>query len=150
MGLLAGHAVQTGRLERANPLPPGQYWIDIFAPKQAAWDAWLAKAGASVHVAVTEQYEGDEEAGYPSRTWYQFDVLSPVQWGNPLAVELGWPNIDKVTPKSSDDTVTKPSLDAFGNVDEPGEPSEWGWVKWAVGGTIVVAGLYSVARLVRG
>lgn len=34
--------------------------------------------------------------------------------------------------------------------EEGGKPSQWGWVKYAVGGAVVVAGIYSVAKLVRG
>lgn len=54
-----------------------------------------------------------------------------------------------------DVTVTKAnewSLDPSKWFDDGGDEQEnkWGWVKWAVGGTIAVVGIYSVAKLVRG
>lgn len=161
MGLLAGLAIQTGRLEKANPLPVGAYWLDVFAPELPVWNAWVKGAGAAVHIVSTEVYEADEANGYPARTWIRFDALSPVAWNRDadpskpkLAIDIGWPNTDKVPPKTSDDTVDKPKTPGplegpFGGLGDD-KPDEWSWVKWVIGGGVVVAGIYSIAKLVRG
>lgn len=54
------------------------------------------------------------------------------------------------------DTMVQKANDAalnplnWGSNDSPDKPSEWGWVKWVLGGAVVVGGIYSVAKLVRG
>lgn len=140
MGLLASqNAYSTGKLEKADPLPKGRYWIDVFEYKQTYWDKWVISAGLGVNVLNTESFEGDADYGGQTRNWYLFEIIFPVVWG--IAPHLGWPTVAGKDILSSDDTVQKPLPE-----DVPGK---YGWVKWAVGGTILVAGVFAVAKLVR-
>jgi hypothetical protein len=107
--------IETGLLQRTDPIPPGRYWIDVFAPKQAIFDAWLKSAGAMVEVRKTESFEPQDS--YPSRNWYLFLVNKPVAWGYlengtyvDLASNLGWPTVADRNVQSSDDTVQKPKV----------------------------------------
>lgn len=157
MGLLA-KTIVTGKLEKANPLPPGSYWLDVFdtGGHIETWHQWVNAAGSAVKVVTTEVYEADESEGYPARTWVQFDVSAPVPWNRganaqspSLAIDLGWPNVEKVTPKTSDDTVEKPKAGSpLDILKESGGP-DLGWVKWAVGGAVILGGLYTISRFVK-
>ena len=149
MGLLArSQNVRTGKLERTSPVPLGRYWIDVFEPKRPVWEAWVAKAGASVHILSTEYYEGDADEGYPSRNWLLFEVLTPVEWG--VAKDLGWPTIASQDVKTSNDTVDKPHVAPFGLPGGNGNgDSDYGWVKWAVGGVIDVGGIFAIASIAK-
>lgn len=91
-----------GAVQRANPLPPGKYWVDVFTPQEAAFQDWLQRNKANVIVTTTETYEpaGD----YPGRVWRLFEVNSPVTWEGP-----GFPTIAGPGVKSSTDTADRPA-----------------------------------------
>lgn len=90
-----------GAIERANPLPVGKYWVDVFDPQEAAFQAWLRKNKASVVVRSTETFEPSGD--YPGRAWRLFEVSSPVTWEGP-----GFPTIAGPSVKTSADTADRP------------------------------------------
>lgn len=121
-GALTRRFSHAGRLEKANPLPVGRYWIDVFDAKKSVWDAWLATANIAtdpttytgpsdrVQVKKIEYYESFEDNGqtYPGRYWILFKVVEPTPWGVLMAEQLGWPNTAPGSIQTSDDTVQKP------------------------------------------
>jgi hypothetical protein len=89
-------------VERANPLPVGKYWVDVFAPKEAAFQDWLARNKGNVVVTTTESF--DAIGDYPARVWRLFEVRkTPVMWEGP-----GLPNVATPDIKSSADTGQRP------------------------------------------
>lgn len=102
--------ISTGELEKSDPLPPGRYWIDIFQPNLAIFQAWFLTA-QDVVIENQESFEADDEGGYPARTWYLFVVKTPVAWGlagKGSPPRIGWPTIAGPGVHTSDDTVQKP------------------------------------------
>lgn len=51
-----------GAEERANPLPPGHYWIDVFGDNRAKMDAWVQAMSPTVKVESTTESAG--------QSWY--------------------------------------------------------------------------------
>ncbi len=113
--------LQVGALQRANPLPPGRYWQDIFAKQANAWNAWLAQAlkSGAVTIEKVEHFNRDplhDGSWLPNgptgelevigdRTWVLFNVVRPVDWP---ATKLGFPTIADATVQQSSDTVLNP------------------------------------------
>lgn len=93
--------VLVGAMERANPLPIGRYWVDVFEKDWAAFHGWLAAQRSGVKVSSTESFEAID--GNPAREWYLFDVVSPVRWEGP-----GFPTVATKAIKSSADTADRP------------------------------------------
>jgi len=96
-----------GDVERANPLPIGKYWVDVFDKDAPSFQGWLDSNKNAIHVdatqtfpAVTHWFEPDE----PGRTWYLFSVKNPVQWEGP-----GLPTIATKEVQVSGDTVQRPA-----------------------------------------
>jgi hypothetical protein len=109
-----------GKLQRINPLPPGQYWIDVIdSAHQQSFAGWLFEHSLEVKVLVSEHFEAlnwpdcsalnFEGDCWPSRDWIKFEVLKPVSWD---AVTLGFPNLilpdEKI--ETSGDTATVPDF----------------------------------------
>ena len=96
-------------LERRNPLPPGRYWQDIFAPNFDAFHAWLVANKESVHVEVAQSFSGKEpEMNIPNaidREFYIFTVSDPVTWDQ---THWGFPTLAGKNVTTSDDTVQRP------------------------------------------
>src|ERR1044071_7814320 len=107
MGLIAQQMYATGSLVKADPLPPGRYWIDIFEKDVDAWVAWNAAHVQTVQVEKTEFFEGDKTwqylgwvypwvpgsgnmAAVPDRAFVIFTVSAPTAWG--IADRVGWPS----------------------------------------------------------
>ncbi len=98
----------TGAIERANPLPVGTYWVDVFRKDWPAWGAWVSANTIPkwVTMIVVENHlsvlSPDE-----SRIWVLFKVNVPgvVMWQGP-----GLPTIATADVRTSDDTVQKPSV----------------------------------------
>lgn len=88
----------TGAVQRANPLPAGRYWVDVFAPDSDAFNGWLSTNRLTVTVRQTEHYDSA-----PARDWYLFEVKAPTPWAGP-----GLPTIADASVTSSSDTVQKP------------------------------------------
>lgn len=118
-------------LQRANPVPPGVYWVDVFDPNRDAFASWVKAHADAVKLRVTEHYGpgasplkallkeawvvtpanplGLLVAGAArlipdsgvSRDWALFEVLKPVAWD---ARTFGFPEIAEGV-KSSDQTV---------------------------------------------
>jgi hypothetical protein len=88
----------TGAVERANPLPAGRYWVDVFAPDAEAFGAWLSANRATVRIRTTEHYDST-----PPRDWYLFEVTAPTSWQGP-----GLPTIAASNVTSSSDTAVRP------------------------------------------
>jgi hypothetical protein len=114
---------------RTNPLAPGVYWIDVWAPSRGSpktpngrlvMQQW-EDANAFTVIATKEEFtdgvlKPPAEGGRPFRYFYKFQVLkAPTPF--PFA-QLGFPTIRKLAPPEqitaadtafkSDDTVTKP------------------------------------------
>lgn len=145
----AAHGMRTAKLEKANSLPPGRYWIDVFDEKKSVWDAWLATANIAsdptsfgspsdrVQVEKTEYYEPFEDDGksYPGRYWILFRVYQSTPWGTLMAEQIGWPNTAPASIQTSDDTVQKPDPNDARTDWLPNSPG----FKLAVGGTALLA-----------
>lgn len=118
---LCPEELDTGKLQRQNPLPPGKYWQDIFEKQSEAWNNWVVEAqkSGSVEILKVERFKADplhdgswlpevlqpDNAGTISaRMWVLFKVIKPVDWP---ATKLGFPTFadDAVT---SSDTATNP------------------------------------------
>ena len=118
--------------ERANPLPPGRYWLQLFEPlaegrpdARSVFAAWQREHTATVKTEVTETFERDSSGG-KARVFVVFKVLSPTPF--PIAPSVGFPDIvqkgtdlvplEQSSVKASSDTEppdpVAPSLDDFG------------------------------------
>jgi hypothetical protein len=145
--------LDTGVIERRNPLPPGRYWVDVFPPHLDTFAAWLKTHGptsgggdGSVTVEETETFEGASDGSMPPRDFYIFDVSAPVNWEGPGLPTVATPNI-----KASDDTVQKPApvpnvLDQIPGSLAPG--SSWWTVSWPL--ILVAAAVAGLAYLILG
>jgi hypothetical protein len=141
--------VGVGAVERANPLPPGKYWVDVFTPQEAAFQDWLHRNKANVIVTTTESFDPTMD-GSPGRVWRLFEVGTPVTWEGP-----GLPTIADPGVKSSEDTAQRPSPEK----DPLDKLSDYGTdvaktakaVLWVVGGVVavVVGGVLIVRYLPR-
>jgi hypothetical protein len=89
---------ETMAQERRNPLPIGQYWVDVFAKDEEAFNAWLFRHKDAVSVLRSESHPETD----PPWNWMLFDVTSPVRWDGP-----GFPTISKGETGSSD-TAQRP------------------------------------------
>lgn len=98
---MGGFGIGVGALERRNPLPAGRYWIDVFQPDSAAWQAWLVSNAQNVKIEETEHFAEVDQ--FPDRDFFIFKVLTPVTWQGP-----GFPSIADATIKSSTDTRDRP------------------------------------------
>jgi hypothetical protein len=124
-----------GAMERANPLPAGRYWVDVFTLQEAAFQDWLKRNKANVMVTTTESY--DPIDGNPGRVWRLFEVRTPVTWEGP-----GFPTIATPEIKTSEDTVQRPPP----TKDPLDKLSDYGTdvaktakaVLWVVGGVVVI------------
>ena len=108
-------------LERANPLPAGNYWQDVFASYWPGFTQWLQAHQDTVRVTGYETTETNDlldQDGDEARRWYAFSVSAPTQWDGP-----GYPTINDSGAKTSDQTVTKPSVTFYGEVVGPGQKS---------------------------
>lgn len=139
----------------------------VFAD-DACVQEWL-KANSALHV-VKQEYEGDNPASQRRYIlWHQADA---VQTPKDCALSLvtsngknGWATqseaeavldgiqgraaaVDAAVESANANSYLQSVLHDFGPEGEPA--SQWSWVKWVVGGSVVVAGIYSVAKLVRG
>lgn len=110
-----------GALERKSPLPVGRYWQDIFEKQARDWSEWvLPKLEAGTVKIVREEFfradplrsgEWLPDVLRPGtgeireRSWFLFDVLSPVDWP---ATKLGFPTIATPDVKTSADTAINP------------------------------------------
>lgn len=88
-------------IERANPLPIGRYWVDVFEPDRAAFLNWIDANAGKLNILVKQYYM--QNAGGPARNWFLFDVLQPVDWEGP-----GFPTIATEEVHTSEDTAQKP------------------------------------------
>lgn len=102
-----------GAMERGVPIPntngavipPGRYWLDVFANTQAAMNTWLSQK-PEVRVETTED-KGD------GHVFYIFSIPADAgNFGKPgvwfPTVQLGFPTIAPSSVTTSDDTVQKP------------------------------------------
>jgi hypothetical protein len=127
--------VGVGAMERANPLPIGRYWVDVFTPQEAAFQDWLKRNKGNVAVTTTESFEPIDD--YPGRVWRVFEVNAPVPWEGP-----GFPTIAGADIKSSDDTVQRPPkekepLDKLSDYGaDVGKTAKT--ILWVVGGAVAI------------
>jgi len=114
-------------LERANPIPPGYYWVDApiwpsgDADPVGAFRAWI-KASAGKAAIIKDQplgtYGGDPNAG----RWFLFRITEPYQrWG--LDAKLGFPTVATSAQIEQEDIVQRPPpegsiIDKIPTVDE--------------------------------
>lgn len=138
---LVSPTYSVGKLERNNPLPAGQYWIDVVGLKaQEHFAAWRFENKDALLILVYENY--DAQGDFPARDWVKFEVKTPVPWN---AVQLGFPNI--IEPEdsidTSSDTATNPTNEEIGVCDIACQVEKVGWV---VGGVLVLGLLVSVVK----
>lgn len=108
-------SISVGKLQRANPLPAGDYWIDVIGEEaKIAFQAWSFENQNSVLILVTESFES--QGGFPARDWIKFQTKAPLPWD---AKVLGFPNIieDGDNIDSSSDTAQNPSNEELGICD---------------------------------
>lgn len=98
-GCSCAHGV--GAVQRANPLPAGRYWVDVFATDSPDFSSWLAANRSTVSIVSTEHF--DANAGGPARDWVLFQVSAPTPWSGP-----GFPTIADASVTSSSDTAQRP------------------------------------------
>ena len=131
-----------GEQQRANPLPTGRYWVDVFTPQEAAFQSWLQKNKANVTVVTTETFPGETHwfgADDPGRTWRLFDVKTPVTWEGP-----GFPTIADAGTKNSADTAQRPAPEP----DAVDQITHWGSSASAATKTALIVGGVVVAVIV--
>ena len=123
-------------LERANPLPEGIYWVDVFSKDFESFRAWLSYHDDKVRVISTQSFPMSGMMGTPARDWYLFKVLEPVTWEGP-----GYPDIAESEELTSEETGERPA--------PPKEPverlEEVLEIPVKVGGTILFGGAAAVA-----
>lgn len=78
-------------IERRNPLPVGNYWVDVFEPNVSAFEDWLDRNRRTVGLRSSEAAYKD-----PSGSWYKFTVIEPTNWEGP-----GFPSIIPASEVSS-------------------------------------------------
>lgn len=90
-------------VERSKVLPKGYYWIDtIGAERTRDFLAWRSAHRSAVAVRGTREHTQGRElpSGAEPRTWFLFEVLSPVAW---LPAErFGFPNHGKAGMQEGD------------------------------------------------
>jgi hypothetical protein len=132
---------------RTNPLPIGDYWVDVFAKDWTTFRAWLEKNKATLQVKSTESTSVDgtekDAQGDPARDWYLFHVSAPTKWEGP-----GYPTIATPDVKSSADTVQRPApeLDPLQKLEKG--VSDLGAVGGTVGKVVMGAAVVGVLGLV--
>lgn len=157
MGVIAERTLaRTGALNDAvkiDPLPPGVYWADVIDRVSgdaniATFQDWLTLHADTVTVIRESEHNTSADWNVfendPHRLWVLFEVKAPTSWdGQQLGI--GWPN-EGHKDMVEGDTIQRP----------PPEPTifdegfEWpSWLKWTVGGVVVVAGGALVLSLVR-
>ncbi len=133
---------KVGTLERENPLPAGQYWVDVFGLNIPKADTWFrAFKDLGVHVDATQHFEDTDVARV--RNWYKFTYTPianiPVMWDT----QLGFPTVADASITSSEDTVQRPDLP----LDPLEELSNWiNSVEQKLGGSMgTIAGVVPYA-----
>lgn len=152
MGLIAERVlIRTGALNqpvKTEPLPAGVYWIDVIHDTNiATFRDWLTLNEGKAVLLREEEYNASADWNVfetdPHRFWFLFEVLVPTRWDQ--QVSLGWPN-EGHRNMVSGDTIQKPDPPPTVFDDEFEWPS---WLKWTVGGVVVVAGGALIISLVR-
>lgn len=136
---------KVGTLEKRNPLPAGQYWIDVFGLNIPKFDAWLRSFGPfGVHTDATQHFEAPNVQSV--RNWYKF-TFKPAFEGAEAAVvwdtTFGFPTVADSSITSSEDTVQRPDLP----LDPLDELSNWiNSVEQKLGGSLgTIAGVVPYA-----
>ncbi len=114
-------------LQRANPLPPGKYWVDVPVDQVVSFDAWsLANAATgALHVDATSQYND----GWG---WYLFTVKAPVAWNGP-----GFPTIASASVKTPQDVHQAPVIETPSLLESIGKIGTT--VAWGLFGALALA-----------
>lgn len=90
-------------LQRANPIPPGIYWVDAIG--QAANDGWGKWSHKNTKIRILQRtVRGRHDV------WWLFEVIKPVKrW--PIAANLGFPTVAKQGAKTTaKSTVQRPKV----------------------------------------
>jgi len=104
-----GPMENVGKLERANPLPLGVYYVDVFEFKFDRFREWLELNQENESVAVISSAMHTDES--PDRQWVLFEVKKPTMFPQK---DLGFPTVaPKGKATTEDDTVQKPGADDF-------------------------------------
>lgn len=126
-----------GVLQRANPLPAGRYWIDVFGDNRDKLARWFSTNRDTVDAQETESF--DATSDFPARDFYIFKVTAPTPWD---AVTFGFPTVAPATVTSSADTVQRPPPEKSGAdtiqdaTDAVGKIAFWGVL--IVGGVLAL------------
>lgn len=116
---------------RANPLPPGIYWVDAFGADLAPFTLWTAQE--SVRVLKTRAYSD------PEGSWFLFEVLEPTEWNGP-----GFPT-ESSEETEHEDTVQRPDPETVGDILDTGGVSIG--TKVVAGGVVLGLGIYLLRKL---
>jgi hypothetical protein len=121
-------------LERANPLPPGRYWVDLSPDDKLAFNVWLTQNRGAVAVRAASR---DDSSGWE---WVLFEVTAPAMafWNGP-----GYPTIAAADVTSERDVKQIPIIQGAG----PGDFAmklAIGLAPWALG---AVLGVYALKRV---
>lgn len=153
VGRQRSRAVRVGKLQRANPIPAGMYWIDVVGEDaQVAFSAWIFENASRVEILVSQHFRalnwpdclpssgGIASDCSPSRDWVKFRVSEPAPWD---AKKIGFPNIieEGEIINSSEDTGSIP--DFSDNCDIACQAERIGW---AVGGVLALGVLFMVVK----
>lgn len=132
-------------IERRNPLPAGDYWLDLFKFEQddqwARFDRWLSENRGKAGIITVE----DNDDAEPPHRWVKFRVKGPEL---PPQPGLGFPTIitqDKPI-NTSDDTVQKPDVEDL----DAGPAEKAAWAAFIGGGLVLTTILaVSIASVVK-
>lgn len=140
--------VITGAVQRANPLPPGRYWIDVFDDNIPIFDQWslaFSQAGL-IRVEATEHFDAKPylppfQDSQPERNWILFRVIAPTPFDQ---LRFGFPTIATPDIDDSSDTVQRP---------EPEQPFNIGraliLTGLTIGGFLILSSYLSTRRFSR-
>lgn len=92
-------------IERRRPLPPGRYWVDVFA-SNTGLAAWFSAMSQMNRVVVEHSEHFEPIDGAEAREFVIFSTATEVLW--PDEVVKVAPNVAGPKIKSSADTVQRP------------------------------------------
>jgi hypothetical protein len=130
-------------VQKANPLPNGLYWIDLFSPSSsspttkdgpAIFFGWVNANAGRVIVRRTEEFP-EPDLGGPKRTWVLFEVKGPP---GAFPFGLGYPNI-----------TTNPDEPSFYS-ELPSSPDFADWLQGGADTLVVLALLYILSQWKKG
>lgn len=123
-------------LERANPLPPGRYWVDLSPDDKLPFNVWLGENRGAV---VVRASSADASNGWE---WVLFEVTAPAMafWRGP-----GYPTIADASVRSESDVKQVPIIQGAGPKNFAMKIAV-GLAPWALA---AVLGVYAIRRVLK-